>query len=680
MPLYSGRTVKFAPGIYDTPQRKRYRRIKFLGQMAYTAGKAIKSDLSKFPVPDYGDAGAALLSGAIHKLTHLSSSDKMPNLREEMDIEKTPQGTKRKAPEKSSSSAGNTHSSRTSTANMSTLTTRSCSRMQKAITNMAELEAHKRSTPANYRLHAAKYLKMDAMLKQLFFPLHRFRGFFGFTSTSGTGLETALPQNAGNVARLAPRSAFRGISFFKVRHTSCRKLPQYPDLTTPDGQSKVLNAERVKIGSSDLTGTTSDVYTYFRKFNNTPTLQLTNPPNFETGAGAPPNTKPEVAINMGNIATNYRQLGMDFNAADIERISLAESNFLPMIPASTGAGGGGQAGGEPWAGVVANNAGYEAGVRVYGGTADSQTLLPPLKDAVIRIADGKLSMDIANGCRIPTVVELVIHSMKKQSLANNSLNQGSNVAWSTKQIYQSLWKAANWQHGEKSSFGNGETNPTGGPNNAPQGGWNTFWDPKTPFLKVSGPGKQLVDHFASEVHRSVHYLAPGESKTINIALGSLYYKIGGRSSAYAAMQDASSEDGKMGVLQDGAGTLAIAVGHYGIDCLETAFKDESGVNLTNFGNPLAPDTTVGAGFWVGKRPAPSQIVVSGEYQESWYPSYMDRPSRHIAAPTALSSTIGTRNHSVPLGSIAPELVATVSGEELFESVGAGKAVEAFQYG
>ena len=551
MPLYSGRSVKFAPGIYDTPQRKRYRRIKFLGQMAYTAGKAIQSDLSKFPVPNYGDAGAALVSGAIHKLSGSSSSNKMTKLGDAMDLEKTPQGTKRGSDKISDSSgAGNLRGSRTSSANMSSLTTRSCSRMQKAITNMAEIESHKRSTPANYRLHAAKYLKMDAMLKQLFFPLHRFRGFFGFTSTSGTGLETALPQNDGMVARLAPRGAFRGISFFKVRHTSCRKLPDYPDLTSAAGQSQVLNAERVSIGTTDLTGQAEQpIYTYFRKYNNTPSLQQSNPPNFETGAGAPPNTKPEVANNMTNIASNYRQLGMDFNAADIERISLAESNFVPMIAASTGSGGAGQAGSEPWAAVSANNSGYEAGVRVYGGTAVNQTLLPPLKDAVIRIADGKLSMDIANGSRVPTVVELVIHSMKKQSLANNTLTQGSNTVWNTKQIYSSLWKAANWQHGEKSSFGDGETNPTGGPNNAPQGGWNTFWDPKTPFLKVSGPGKQLVDHFATEVHRSVHYLAPGESKTINIALGSLYYKIGSRSSAYCAVQDATSEDGKMAVLQ-----------------------------------------------------------------------------------------------------------------------------------
>lgn len=673
MPLHSGRRIRYIPEIYETPRRKRFRAVKFLGRMGYNVASGIAQDSAKFPIPNYGDAGAALLSGAIHKLSGSASSEKMPgNLRGDMDVEKTPSSSKRG---RSRSAARNSKASKTSSSDMSSMTSKSCSRVMKAITNTAELDAHKRSTPAHYRLHSAKYLQMDAMLKQLFFPLHRFRGFFGFTSTSGCGYETALPQDSTAVGRLAPRGAFRGISFFKLRHTSSRTLANYPDKTTDDGQSKVLNAERISIGTSDLTGATEKVFTYFRKFNNSPSIQ-----NHWVGAAGNPVTTPEVT-EMSDGRSSYRQLAMDFNASDIERISLAESTFIPLIPGSTGIGGGGAAGGDPWAGVAAGGQGYDNGVVVYNGTADNQQIFPPLKDAVIRIADGKLSMDIANGTRVPTVVELVIHSMKKQTLANNSLAAGnSNSTWNTKQIYSSIWKAANWQHQERSAFGFGTDNPVpNNPNNASQSGWNTFWDPKTPFLKVSGPGKKLVDNFASEVHRSVHYLAPGESKTVNIALGSLYYKIGGRSSAYLATTGAESEDGKMSVLNDGAGTLAVAVGHFGIDCLETAFKDDAANDLTPFGNPDVADVSVGSGFWVGKRPAPSQIVVSGEYQEQWYPSYMDRPSRYIASGSALSSSIGREYKSVPLGTIAPEQVSTISGDSLFESIGAGKAAEAVQH-
>lgn len=655
MPLHSGRRIRFARDIYDTPSRKRYRRIKFLTQMGYTVGRAALEDAKKFPLPNYGDAGAALVSGAIHKLSGSGSSDKMPNLRSEMDIEKTPQGTKRTMAVWEQT-ASDKKASGTSSSNMSTLTTKSCSNALKAITNMAELDSHKRSTPARYRLHSAKYLKMDAMLKELMFPLHRFKGFFGFMSTSGNGMDVSVQMESDKVGQLAPRSAFRGISFFKLRHCAPRDGSGYPS-SSADDQAKLLNASRVKIGSTNrnTAGTSEDIYTYFRRFNNTPVIIGTG-----TGAAAPPATSAAGVMTMSTAPGNYRQLWMDFNTADIVRASMQEANFLPNITASTSQGGGGSGGTDPW--TIPSEGPNPFSADISDGVVN---IKPSLKDAVVRIADGKVVMDITNGQRIPTVVEIVIHSMKKQQARGLEPTSHSR----TQDIYEAIWKAANYQKSEKTNYVPSSTASTG----TDQGGWNTFWDPKTPFLKVKGPGKKMVEDIANEVHRSVHYLAPGESKTIDIALGSLYYKLGHRSANFGGASDGLSPQ----TLIDAAGTLAVAVGHFGIDQLETCFSDNHPFRLNQAGAAVAPDATLGAGFWVGKRPAPSQIVVSGSYEESWYPSYMNREGRYIASQSALASHLDEYT-SVGLGSVPPTQVIAMNDTQYYSSVGAGKTNQAYQ--
>ncbi len=550
------------------------------------------------------------------------------------------------------SSATNRTPSSTSSSNMSSLTSKSVGSALRAITNVAELDAHKRSTSARYRLHAAKYLTMDAMLKELFFPLHRFKGFFGFMSSSGQGMNTAIPATANTVGKLAPRSAYRGISFFKLRHTAPRYVQDYPSQTTDDGQAKVLNACRREIGTTNFntTGDPEAICSYFRRFNNTPELVGAN------GAVAPPDSSPSGVMQMSFEPQGYKQLWMDFNCSDIESASLQESPFLPNLTASTTQGGGDGGG----TGEFTNPS---DGPKPYSLSNSINQLITDntLKDAVVRIADGKVMMDLTNGSRVPTVVEVVIHSMKKNTPGNDKI-------MNTKKIYEYIWKGANWNKSEESAFEGGTT----GSVSTPQGGWNTFWDPKTPFLKVGGAGKKMVDDICNEVHRSVHYLAPGESKQVHIALGSLYYKLGYRSGYYAGND--TTETGLMDVLTDGPGTLAVAVGHFGIDCLETAFSDNVDFNLTQAGASPAQE---GAGFWVGKRPAPSQIVVSGSYEEAWYPSYMNRIGRTLNSASALGSHIN-EYYSLPLGSIAPEQVSTIDGSAYFENVGAGKATTANQ--
>lgn len=601
-------------------------------------------------------------SGTNHKLSQSPMSFLPPNHKRGSAYGTTIAGgpgdagrhKKRSKKEHTPEKATNQTPSSTSSSNISSLTTKSVGTVLKAITNNAELDSHKRSTPARYRLHAAKYLKMDAMLKELMFPLHRFKGFFGFMSTSGNGLDVSVTLDDDWVGKLAPRSAFRGISFFKLRHCAPRNGVGYPGSGTDD-QAKLLNASRIKIGTTQRnTGQDSeDIKTYFRRFNNTPALDNT------TGAAGNPRTSATPVMTMSTAPGNYKQLWMDFNTADIVRASMQEANFLPNLTASTGQGGGDDGGTYQFVNPDVGPNPFEDS-NINDGVVNVKT---SLKDATVRIADGKLVMDVTNGQRIPTVVELVIHSMKKAPARGLTSTSHSR----TQDIYEAIWKAANYQKSEQTAYEPAVITSTN------QGGWNTFWDPKTPFLKVKGPGKKLIDDIANEVHRSIHYLAPGESKTIDIALGSLYYKLGHRSANFNG-QDSSLDPQ---TLIDAAGTLAVAVGHFGIDQLETAFADTVPWRLNVAGSASEPASQLGAGFWVGKRPAPSQIVVSGSYEESWYPSYMNRQGRQIASQSALASHLDDYT-SVGLGSIPPVQVMNTDHSNYFASVGSGRGNRAVQ--
>ena len=138
----------------------------------------------------------------------------------------------------------------------------------------ADTNSGKRGPGATYRLHKAKYLKMDAMLKQLMFPLHRFKGIFGYVQVSGQGLNVAVPGTTGDLDKLAPRSAFRSISFFKLRHTAPRYITNYPNESVAN-QAGVLNGKRNAFGSTTYTddGTSQTTYSYFRRFANTPKIK-----------------------------------------------------------------------------------------------------------------------------------------------------------------------------------------------------------------------------------------------------------------------------------------------------------------------------------------------------------------------------------------------------------------------
>lgn len=572
--------------------------------------------------------------------------------------------------------------SQTSTGNCSSLTSGQVEAALGAMSTAGDTNSGKRGPSATYRLHAAKYLKMDAMLKQLMFPLQRWQGFFGFTQTSGMSLNTADPATATTLAKMAPRSSFRSISFFKLRHTCPRYLPAYPD-GSPDNQAKLLNGVRNNIGTSNWNDASEQetVYSYFRRFSNRPGLALNTatPPGNVNGAGgapssningptgAPSATQDAGVYSMSPNPGNYKQLWMDWNCSDMESQALAAASFVPN-PTATSAQGGNNIDYNQWV----NN---QVGPQPYSASATATSLLIPAawKDATMRIADGKLILDVQNGTRTPTVCELVVHSMKKNDNVGDPSK--SDLNYNTTDIYQTIWRANNVQNSTKTLYDN--ISLTGAADVEPaarQGGWNSFWDPKTPFLKVDHKGKKMLEKVAREVHRSIHILAPGESKQITLNLGSLYYTLGGRSGMYDRTDNTKPN---IDCSVDGAGTLAVALGAFGVDALQAIGGNSTTVVYKATG--AQPNGLEGTGFWIGKTPAPSSLVVAGRYEEAWYPAYFNKTGTLIAdSASALPSTIGKNSRTMPLGTIAPVQVSTMEGDSYFDPLGGGRAPDTTQ--
>ncbi len=571
--------------------------------------------------------------------------------------------------------------SQTSTGNCSSLTDAQTESILGAMSTAGDTNSGKRGPPAFYRLHAAKYLKMDAMLKQLMFPLQRFNGFFGFTQTSGMSLNTADPATATNLAKMAPRSSFRSISFFKLRHTAPRYVGGYPT-AAPDDQAKLLNGVRNAIGTSNWNDASEveTVYSYFRRFSNRPGLALNSagsnvngaggaPDNTVNGAGGP-NPNQDLGVHsMSSDPGNYKQLAMDFNCSDMESQALAASCFIPN-PTATSAQGGLDLNYNAWGTP-------SVGPQPYNQSADVNKLrIPPSwKDATMRIADGKLTLDIQNGTRSATVVEIVIHSMKKTDNVGDPEESDKN--YNTTDIYQQIWRANNVKNSVKTPYNTVDLPAPQNPDVEPaarQGGWNSFWDPKTPFLKVNHQGKKMVEKVAREVHRSIHILAPGEAKQVTIALGSLYYTLGGRSGIYDRTKSANPT---IDCSNDGAGTLAVAIGAFGVDALQAIGGNTTTVQYKATG--AQPNGLEGTGFWIGKTPAPSSIIVSGQYDECWYPAYFNKTGTQIAdVASAMPSTIGKNSRTMPLGTIAPIQVSAMEGDSYFDPIGGGRAPDTTQ--
>lgn len=504
------------------------------------------------------------------------------------------------------------------------------------------------------RLHAAKYLKCDALLKELFFSTLTQCRRFGLCSTSGifprlagggtTDAVGGASMYGNNGSRYPVTNAkaaglYRGIAMFTIRSTRIS-----------DASENKLNEVQQAKGLTTITGqgTAQTINSCYRRWNSRPKLG-SDGPNASVISG---NLSPTVTTNEFGAGTSVHdpntlycsEVG-DINA--VESKAVQSSNFMHAIGnslASQGtttlgvATGNVQNPGANWTGsgsVVNPNGRYYAN----------------LKNTTVRISDGYLEMDISNGKATSTFIELVIHSFKK-----NDPKVG------VQDLMDAIHGSVQYQQTDR----NVSPYYTAVDSLQQPGGWQAFWDPTYPFLGCKSQHRTSINDIAGEVHRSAHMLGPGQSKLVKIALGSLYYDIGSKCKSGGGDGDTNTpfsfDNPGMG-----AGSLLISIGHSGVMGL-SAPVDPINADLTQTSvdqfsvYPDAYDAngnheTAGGGFWVGKSFCPSEIVVNGRYCEKFYPSYVvdkerrnwsDRPLippavNSRALPTALpvTNTIGT---------------------------------------
>ena len=492
----------------------------------------------------------------------------------------------------------------------------------------------KRISPSTYRLHAAKAVDLPGFLGDLFMPTLRSTLNFGFVSNNGIGtLQKGYGGlNATSVAGLAPKGVYRGIAMFKCRFTdrSQNRQSQY-----------TLNASPQVIQTS-VGG--DAVHSIYRRYNSNPKQEDAGNASKVTQTVPPQLVAAHVDGSTVTGTNQLTRLGMGTNLAHMEDHAWQSTNFVQSVgKPATATGNIGTSNVEDvtdWNGSVPLLQGQ--------GTTGSPYYYPAsVKDAIMRIKDGFVELDISNTSKTGCVIELVCHSMKKtasevtdQSLMNEIYNS-----------YQYSVKAQENGNTESSS-----TNPTGG--------WQTFYDPKVPFLHVPAKHRKTVDDIAREAHRSLHVLAPGQTKMIKISLGSLYYKLGNKS------LDLTTNTGNSGVVYsktDNAGSLLFSIGHTGVDAFETMASGNDTVS-----------GVASSGFWAGKCPSPSSIAVTGKYQEQYYPMYAystDREFANVGAGRAsYINSAGGQAQGLPLNQLTTQHITVTQDEEIGRPVGA-KAIK-----
>ena len=273
-----------------------------------------------------------------------------------------------------------------------------------------------------------------------------------------------------------------------------------------------------------------------------------------------------------------------------------------------------------------------------------------MKDGVVRISDGYVHIDIMNTEQTPCVVELVIHSRKKTDL-------------DTQSIYNMLWHDV--ERAQRQKAVTDSASSTG--NTA--GGWQAWYDPKYPFLKYNSNAR--VKAHISEVHRSNHVLAPGQSKLIKIALGNLWYKIGGKSDE--PYTDSSGDvPSFIAKNVNNPGQLYFNIGHSGFEypqnVAQLPYIDQVYTEPSNQSNPqLKFGDVAGTGFWVGKATAPSSISIDGTYCDKFYPATFDRSPNGVLNHDILK-VANVKSGAVPLATIVPARSAT-SQSDIVQPIG-----------
>jgi hypothetical protein len=535
----------------------------------------------------------------------------------------------------------------------------SASQCQKLIANSfrgGEMIERKRLPPASYRLHAAKWLVMDKMLKQLLFPLQSLKNNFGFTSYSGINklaVEDALDIDNSMIGKQRTGGCYRGVAFFDIRTTNAADTPV---------SNNTLNADPKIVGgvSGNNVNQNFDVDSVYRTFHNGPKLDNVNTGgtvvqpydgNVVTQTEMQAFESVPASTISADAGTTARSLGMGINLSQVESASVNAMCYADPVFTAGRLITAGQPGAAGAAALVSNLNNTElitgqGGINPGGNSLYQSAGIynGQVRNGIVRIADGKVTMDIMNTENTPCVVEIVIHSKKKNNLTKQD-------------CFNRLFNDAQVYYASK-----GVTAGTTANDANSSGGWQTLYDPDVPLLKL--PASSPCYTLMSEVHRSNHILAPGQSKLVTIALGSHWYKLINKNDATANLTAVDGFDSFV----FNSGSLFCSVGHSGFMAAQGIQTMTDGTANTNlYTKPGAfSDPVRGSGWWVGATHTQSSILVSGGYEEKFYPltfdrSQVDHTTHHIHRPAFLQNGNNTGiRPAVPTVQIIPEKVVTAS--------------------
>lgn len=191
-----------------------------------------------------------------------------------------------------------------------------------------------RCSPRSYRLHSAKWLQMDKMLKSLFFPMNSMCLNFGISSFTGANnynYTDALGYgigsgNEGEVNPARTRGLHRGLALFTVRNT----------FDAADRVSATyLNNSHAEVGGTRVvdaggTGTveTCKIQSIYRRYHNQPELI----PGQTADAGTVGQVKCQTLDDDPAPDTSkMRNLDLGFNLAQMEEVAASSMVYSDPI-------------------------------------------------------------------------------------------------------------------------------------------------------------------------------------------------------------------------------------------------------------------------------------------------------------------------------------------------------------
>jgi hypothetical protein len=472
--------------------------------------------------------------------------------------------------------------------------------------------------------------------------LKNYFGLSSYTDCNKLDAEELLGIPKDVMGQLRTKGHYRGVAFFTVRNTDIEANPTAQNCL--NGDPKLIGYIR----DGDPATASAAVDSIYRPFHNGPVLQGLAPIYDGTSVsnGASQVLTDEDSANQ----TQVRSLSMGVNLVHVEKAALngmcyadpVVANGRLAVPASPVPNADNT---ELIPGQISIQ-GYDNSPFT-SEVPGSVTYNYQVANGVVRIVDGSLVMDIMNTENTPCIVEVVIHSKKKNNLNKQSIHN------LFQEDYERVYAAKGITSGTTSSDGN------------LAGGWQTFYDPEVPLMKL--PKSANVYKYVTEVHRSHHILAPGQSKCVTIKLGSLWYKISNKNDFLMVGNDPNK-----GFIshKDSVGSLFVSLGHSGFNSPQgiqavmngptgegsTVYTEAFMSPMTSFSDPIVP----GAGWWAGMAHAPSSILVSGKYEEQFYPMTFDRANTTTRGHVDRGAVFqrGQNRAHVPITHILPEKVVT----------------------